>query len=119
MEKETPIKQVELKDVYTPIGKAIVIEVSKDEKTKGGIIIPEVAMKKNVVCKVIATGKDSVFSIGDYVMVSPSCRPMIIPFVDPESHIQVYDHDIIGLIDKNYKELNIDTLDLYSSPKRP
>lgn len=100
-EAVTPRK---LTDVYTPLGKQVVIEHYVESKTKKGIIIPEQYRKKNLICEVIAVGEQVTnVKTGDYVIVGPSCRPMEIPFV-ADNHMQIFDYDIIGKVTKEFRD---------------
>lgn len=103
-EKEKAVAPRKLTDVYTPLGKQVVIEHYQEAKTKKGIIIPEQYRKKNVICEVIAVGEQVTnVKVGDYVIVGPSCRPMEIPFI-ADNHMQIFDYDVIGKVSKEFRD---------------
>ena len=96
---------MELNKVYTPLGLGVVVEITIEEKTKGGIYIPETLQENKKIVKVVAKGKDvKKVSVGDHVMVNIN-RNESIPEIDlvSRNHMQISEHQILGVVSKSYK----------------
>jgi chaperonin GroES len=85
----------------------IVKRVAEEEKTKGGIIIPDTAKEKPIEGKVIAAGKGKVLEdgkvrpldvkAGDKVLFSKYAGTEI--KLDGEEHLIMREEDILGVIE--------------------
>lgn len=119
MDKEEKIKteevqfkkfNIDLSTIYEPANGSVVLEVIMRDKTKSGIIIPEQSREKDKVQIVVAVGSECKrIKKGNWVLVGPNSRPMVLGLVygesDPIQYIQVYEHDIMGVVDPLYKEI--------------
>jgi len=86
----------------------IVKRVEEEEKTKGGIIIPESAKEKPMEGKVIAVGKGKVLEdgrvqpldvkAGDRVLFGKYAGTEV--KIDGEEHLIMREDDILGVIEK-------------------
>jgi len=86
----------------------IVKRVEEEEKTKGGIIIPDTAKEKPMEGKVIAVGKGKVLEdgkinpldvkIGDRILFGKYAGTEI--KIDGEEHLIMREDDILGVIEK-------------------
>jgi chaperonin GroES len=88
--------------------RVIVKRVEEEEKTKGGIIIPETAKEKPMEGKVIAVGKGKVLEdgkihpldvkAGDRVLFGKYAGTEV--KIDGEEHLIMREDDILGVIEK-------------------
>ncbi len=86
----------------------IVKRMEEEEKTKGGIIIPETAKEKPMEGKVIAVGKGKVLEDGKLhpVDVKVDDRVLFGKYagtevkIDGEEHLIMREDDILGVIEK-------------------
>jgi len=86
--------------------RVLVRRLEEEEKTKGGIIIPDTAKEKPVEGKVIAVGKGRVkedgtvtpleVKAGDKVLFSKYAGTEI--NIDGEEHLMMREDDILGII---------------------
>ena len=86
----------------------IVKRVQEEEKTKGGIIIPDTAKEKPIEGKVIAVGNGKVqedgkvrpldVKAGDRILFSKYAGTEI--KIDGEEHLIMREEDILGVIEK-------------------
>ena len=86
--------------------RVLVKRLEEEEKTKGGIIIPDTAKEKPVEGKVIAVGKGKVkedgtvtpleVKAGDRVLFSKYAGTEI--NIDGEEHLMMREDDILGII---------------------
>ena len=86
----------------------IVKRVQEEEKTKGGIIIPDTAKEKPIEGKVIAAGNGKVLEdgkvrpldvkAGDRILFSKYAGTEI--KIDGEEHLIMREEDILGVIEK-------------------
>ena len=86
----------------------IVKRVEEEEKTKGGIIIPDTAKEKPMEGKVIAVGKGKVLEdgkinpldvkVGDRVLFGKYSGTEV--KIDGEEHLIMREDDILGVIEK-------------------
>src|SRR5207245_5042709 len=100
--KEKPMKIRPLQD------RIIVKRVEEEEKTKGGIIIPDTAKEKPIEGKVLAVGNGKVLEdgkvrpldvkVGDRVLFSKYAGTEI--KVEGEEHLMMREEDILGVIEK-------------------
>ncbi len=67
--------------------RVIVRRIEEEEKTKGGIIIPDTAKEKPMEGKVIAVGKGKLLEDGEVK-------------IDGEEHLIMREDDILGVIEK-------------------
>jgi chaperonin GroES len=92
-----------------PLGDRILIKrVGEDEKTKGGIIIPDTAKEKPMQGKVIAVGKGALnndgklipleIKKGDTVLFGKYAGSEI--KIEGEEHLIVREDDIFGIVEK-------------------
>jgi chaperonin GroES len=88
--------------------RVIVRRVEEEEKTKGGIIIPDTAKEKPMEGKVIAVGKGKVLEdgkihpldvkAGDRVLFGKYAGTEV--KIDGEEHLIMREEDILGVIEK-------------------
>ncbi len=88
--------------------RVIVKRVEEEEKTKGGIIIPDTAKEKPIEGKVIAAGNGKVLEdgkvrpldvkAGDRVLFSKYAGTEI--KIEGEEHLIMREEDILGVIEK-------------------
>ena len=88
--------------------RVIVKRVEEEEKTKGGIIIPETAKEKPMEGKIIAAGKGKVLEdgkihpldvkVGDRILFGKYSGTEV--KIDGEEHLIMRDDDILGVIEK-------------------
>ena len=86
----------------------IVKRVEEEEKTKGGIIIPDTAKEKPIEGKVVAVGKGKVkedgsvqppdVKVGDRILFGKYAGTEI--KMDGEEHLIMREDDILGVIEK-------------------
>jgi chaperonin GroES len=87
--------------------RVIVKRVEEEEKTKGGIIIPDTAKEKPIEGKVIAVGKGKVLDNGQQVPleVKKGDRVLFAKYagtdikIDGEEHLIMREDDIIAIVD--------------------
>ena len=88
--------------------RVIVKRVEEEEKTKGGIIIPDTAKEKPMEGKVIAVGKGKVLEDGKIhpLDVKAGDRVLFGKYsgtevkIDDEEHLIMREDDILGVIEK-------------------
>ena len=88
--------------------RVIVKRVEEEEKTKGGIIIPDTAKEKPMEGKVIAVGKGKVLEDGKIhpMDVKAGDRVLFGKYsgtevkIDGEEHLIMREDDILGVIEK-------------------
>jgi chaperonin GroES len=88
--------------------RVIVKRVEEEEKTKGGIIIPDTAKEKPMEGKVIAVGKGKVLEDGKVhpLDVKAGDRVLFGKYsgtevkIDGEEHLIMREDDILGVIEK-------------------
>ena len=88
--------------------RVIVKRVEEEEKTKGGIIIPDTAKEKPMEGKVIAVGKGKVLEDGKIhaLDVKAGDRVLFAKYagtevkIDGEEHLIMREDDILGVIEK-------------------
>ena len=88
--------------------RVIVKRIAEEEKTKGGIIIPDTAKEKPMEGKVIAVGKGKVLEdgkirpldvkAGDRILFSKYAGTEV--KIDGEEHLIMREDDILGVIEK-------------------
>jgi chaperonin GroES len=88
--------------------RVIVRRIEEEDKTKGGIIIPETAKEKPMEGKVIAAGKGKVLEdgkihpldvkAGDRVLFGKYAGTEV--KIDGEEHLIMREDDILGVIEK-------------------
>jgi chaperonin GroES len=62
---------------FRTTGNNVVVKLVKQEKTEGGIFIPETAQKEELFMEVVMVGEDcSRTKVGDMIMISPFSRPV-------------------------------------------
>ncbi len=86
----------------------IVRRIEEEEKTKGGIIIPDTAKEKPMEGKIIAVGKGKVLEdgkihpldvkVGDRVLFGKYAGTEV--KIDGEEHLIMREDDILGVIEK-------------------
>ncbi len=87
--------------------RVIVVRVQEEEKTKGGIIIPDTAKEKPQEGKVIAVGKGKVNDAGKLVPLDVKAGDRILfgkysgteVKVDGEEHLIMREDDILGVLE--------------------
>ncbi len=88
--------------------RVIVKRIEEEEKTKGGIIIPDTAKEKPMEGKVIAVGKGKVLEDGKIhpLDVKAGDRVLFAKYggtevkIDGEEHLIMREDDILGVIEK-------------------
>jgi chaperonin GroES len=88
--------------------RVIVKRIEEQEKTKGGIIIPDTAKEKPMEGKVIAVGKGKVLEDGKIhpLDVKAGDRVLFAKYggtevkIDGEEHLIMREDDILGVIEK-------------------
>ncbi len=88
--------------------RVIVTRVAEEEKTKGGIIIPDTAKEKPVEGKVLAVGTGRVLEDGSLrkLDIKPGDRVMFGKYagtevtVNGEDHLILREDDVLGVIEK-------------------
>jgi len=88
--------------------RVIVKRIEEEEKTKGGIIIPDTAKEKPMEGKIIAAGKGKVLEdgkihpldvkIGDRILFGKYSGTEV--KIDGEEHLIMREDDILGVIEK-------------------
>jgi chaperonin GroES len=93
----------------TPLQDRVLVKrVEQEEKTKGGIIIPDTAKEKPLEGKVVAAGKGKILEDGKLqpVEVKPGDRILFGKYsgteveIDGEEHLIVKEDDILAIIEK-------------------
>jgi len=100
--KETTMKIRPLQD------RIILKRISEEEKTKGGIIIPDTAKEKPLEGRVVAVGNGKVLEDGKVrpLDIKPGDRVLFIKYagnevkIDGEEHLMLREDDILGVIEK-------------------
>jgi len=88
--------------------RVIVKRIEEEEKTKGGIIIPDTAKEKPMEGKIIAAGKGKVLEDGKIrpLDVKAGDRILFAKYsgtevkIDGEEHLIMREDDILGVIEK-------------------
>ena len=88
--------------------RVIVKRIEEEEKTKGGIIIPDTAKEKPMEGKIIAAGKGKVLEDGKIhpLDVKAGDRVLFAKYggtevkIDGEEHLIMREEDILGVIEK-------------------
>ena len=88
--------------------RVIVKRVEEEEKTKGGIIIPDTAKEKPQEGKVVAVGKGKVNEDGKIIPLDVKVNDRILfgkysgseINIDGEEHIIMREEDILGVIER-------------------
>jgi len=88
--------------------RVIVKRLEEEEKTKGGIIIPDTAKEKPAQGRVIATGKGKVLDSGKVVEMSVKSGDTVLfgkysgtdIKIDGEEHLILREDDILAVIEK-------------------
>src|ERR1700740_1880152 len=92
-----------------PLGDRVLIKrVAEEEKTKGGIIIPDTAKEKPQEGKVVAVGKGKPNDDGKVVPLDVKVNDRILfgkysgseIVIDGEEHLIMREEDILGVIEK-------------------
>ncbi len=88
--------------------RVVVMRLPEEEKTKGGIIIPDTAKEKPIQGKVVAVGNGKVLEdgkvrkldvqVGDIVLFSKYGGTDI--KIDGEEHLILREDDILGVVEK-------------------
>jgi chaperonin GroES len=88
--------------------RVIVKRLAEEEKTKGGIIIPDTAKEKPMEGKVIAVGKGKTADDGKLIKLDVKAGDRILfgkyagteVKIDGEEHLIMREDDILGVIEK-------------------
>ena len=88
--------------------RVIVKRVQEEEKTKGGIIIPDTAKEKPLEGLVVAVGNGKVLEDGRMrpLEIKPGDRVLFIKYagnevkIDGEEHLMLREDDVLGVIEK-------------------
>jgi chaperonin GroES len=88
--------------------RVIVKRVQEEEKTKGGIIIPDTAKEKPIEGEILAVGNGKILEdgttrkldikVGDRVLFSKYAGTEI--KIDGEEHLMMREEDVLGVIEK-------------------
>jgi len=82
-----------------PLQDRIVVKrVKEEEKTKGGIIIPEIAKEKPIEGNVVAIGTVQSIKVGDKVLFGRYTGVEIM--IDDVEHLIMREDDVLGVIEK-------------------
>ncbi|MBA7619039.1 10 kDa chaperonin 1 [subsurface metagenome] len=82
-----------------PLQDRIVVKrVKEEEKTKGGIVIPEIAKEKPIEGNVVAIGTAQSIKVGDKVLFGRYTGVEII--IDEVEHLIMREDDVLGVIEK-------------------
>jgi chaperonin GroES len=100
--KETTMKIRPLQD------RIILKRIPEEEKTKGGIIIPDTAKEKPLEGRVVAVGNGKVLENGKVrpLDIKPGDRVLFIKYagnevkINGEEHLMLREDDILGVIEK-------------------
>ena len=94
--------------IRPPQDRVIVKRIEEEEKTKGGIIIPDTAKEKPMEGKIIAAGKGKVLEdgkihpldvkVGDRILFGKYSGTEV--KIDGEEHLIMREDDILGVIEK-------------------
>jgi chaperonin GroES len=88
--------------------RVIIKRVEEEEKTKGGIIIPDTAKEKPQEGRVVAVGKGKVDDDGKIIPLEVKVNDRILfgkysgteINIDGDEHLIIREEDILGIIDK-------------------
>jgi len=88
--------------------RVIVKRVAEEEKTKGGIIIPDTAKEKPIEGKVLAVGKGKVMEDGKVRSLDVKAGDIILftkyagteVKLDGEEHLIIREEDILGVVEE-------------------
>ena len=88
--------------------RVIVKRIAEEEKSKGGIIIPDTAKEKPQEGKVIAVGKGKVNEDGKLILLDVKVNDRILfgkysgseINIDGDEHLIMREEDILGIIEK-------------------
>jgi chaperonin GroES len=88
--------------------RVIIKRVKEEEKSKGGIIIPDTAKEKPIEGKVIAVGKGKVLEDGTVRKLDVKAGDTVLfgkysgteVKIDGEDHLIIREDDILGVIEK-------------------
>jgi len=91
-----------------PLQDRVIVKRVEEEKTKGGIIIPDTAKEKPMEGKIIAAGKGKVLEDGKIhpLDVKAGDRVLFAKYagtevkIDGEEHLIMREDDILGVIEK-------------------
>ncbi len=92
-----------------PLGDRILVQrIMEEEKSKGGIIIPDTAKEKPQEGKVVAVGKGRTLEDGTLVPleVKPGDKILFAKYggtevkIDGEEHIILKEEDVLGILEK-------------------
>ena len=92
-----------------PLDDRIIMKrIPEDEKTKGGIIIPDTAKEKPLEGLVVAVGNGKVLEDGRMrpLDIKPGDRVLFIKYagnevkIDGEEHLMLREDDVLGVIEK-------------------
>ena len=92
-----------------PLQDRIILKrIPEEEKTKGGIIIPDTAKEKPLEGRVVAVGNGKVLEDGKVrpLDIKPGDRVLFIKYagnevkIDGEEHLMLREDDILGVIEK-------------------
>lgn len=92
-----------------PLGDRILVQrITEEEKTKGGIIIPDTAKEKPQEGKVVAVGKGKVLDDGKVVPLDVKAGDKVLfakysgteVKINGEEHLIMKEEDVLGIIEK-------------------
>ena len=95
---------MKIRPIYDRI---LVKRIEEEEKTKGGIIIPDTAKEKPLIGKVIAVGKGRLLDDGKVVPMDVKKGDKIIfgkyagteVKIDGEEHLILREEDVLGIVE--------------------
>lgn len=90
-----------------PLGDRVVVKVVKEEKTAGGIVLPDTAQEKPQVGEVIAVGPGRILDSGDRAKmdVAKGNRVLFAKYsgteikLDGENYLLIAEKDILGILE--------------------
>jgi chaperonin GroES len=103
----TPARRITMK--IRPLQDRVIVKrVQEEEKTKGGIIIPDTAKEKPIEGQVVAVGNGKILEDGKVrpLDIKPGDRVLFSKYagteikIDGEEHLMMREEDILGVIEK-------------------
>ena len=94
---------------FRPLHDRVVVKrIEAEEKTKGGIIIPDTAKEKPIEGQVVAVGNGKILEDGKVrpLDIKPGDRVLFSKYagteikIDGEEHLMMREEDILGVIEK-------------------
>lgn len=101
-------KELELSDIYTPIGDQLVVECKIIGETDSGLKIPDHLQERDYIVKVLVVGNE-VKSVkkGDLVYCNFPAQALSVPVLKKKNteQIQIREYQVLGILASDYKVL--------------